>query len=447
MADDKLRELVTNAENNILRLFSDNNEMRNYFEILHRNPDLTYYAASMVNGATVYVDTYEGWKERGYQVKAGEHGVAVFQKRKQLKRKFIDDNGRVRDLSSASFIEKQRIQSGDLKLSSDLSSYYTIEYLFSQNQTTAEDVYLDINIPESSLSFENVKSVIEESTNDILDGDDFVLPNSILQCTNAYATYLLCLNDNVPGDRDELFQKSTEDILNIKDSLSLSDKKLILNSVIKVIRSEHTLELLKNMKENIAEAKENNDIESVDVQENHSEKNIIEEVLSTGKQEDISSFGLDFDSEAKAELKNNKIEDFGKKIGGARKDIWAERGLSVDDLSDMNFAEKYKYATKNNVFKKPDFQEMVDNGLPVRVAYFIKTVRDALPPKPVFTVNESNDDLLAEEKIKGYVEFICGFKEALLNIHTDEDILSFYDDVIKDVYVKNISTFSVGTIE
>lgn len=79
MADDKLRELVTNAENNILRLFSDNNEMRNYFEILHRNPDLTYYAASMVNGATVYVDTYEGWKERGYQVKAGEHGVAVFQ--------------------------------------------------------------------------------------------------------------------------------------------------------------------------------------------------------------------------------------------------------------------------------------------------------------------------------------------------------------------------------
>lgn len=447
MADDKLRELVTNAENNILRLFSDNNEMRNYFEVLHRNPDLTYYAASMVNGAAVYVDTYEGWKERGYQVKAGEHGAAVFHKRKQLKRKFIDDNGRVRDLSSASFIEKQRIQSGDLKLSSDLSSYYTIEYLFSQNQTTAEDVNLDINIPESSLSFENVKSVIEESTNDILDGDDFVLPNSILQCTNAYATYLLCLNDNVPGDRDELFQKSTEDILNIKDSLSLSDKKLILNSVIKVIRSEHTLELLKNMKENIAEAKENNDIEPVDVQENHFENNYIEEVLSTGKQEDISSFGLNFDSEAKAELKNNKIEDFGKKIGGARKDIWAERGLSVDDLSDMNLAEKYKYATKNNVFKKPDFQEMVDNGLPVRVAYFIKTVRDALPPKPVFTVNESNDDLLAEEKIKGYVEFICGFKEALLNIHTDEDILSFYDDVIKDVYVKNISTYSIVPTE
>lgn len=105
MADDKLRELVTNAEDNILRLFSDNNEMRNYFEILHRNPDLTYYAASMVNGATVYVDTYEGWKERGYQVKSGEHGAAVFQKRKQLKRKFIDDNGRVRVLSSASFIE------------------------------------------------------------------------------------------------------------------------------------------------------------------------------------------------------------------------------------------------------------------------------------------------------------------------------------------------------
>lgn len=450
MADDKLRELVTNAENNILRLFSDNNGMRNYFEMLHRNPDLTYYAASMVNGAAVYVDTYEGWKERGYQVKAGEHGAAVFQKRKQLKRKFIDDNGRVRDLSSASFIEKQRIQSGDLKLSSDLSSYYTIEYLFSQNQTTAEDVNLDINIPESSLSFENVKSVIEESTNDILDGDDFVLPNFVLNCTSAFATYLMCLKENVQGDRDELFQKSIEGIINIKDGLNLSDKKLVLNSVTKVIRSEHTLELLKNMKENIKEAKENSESEpvnaSVNGQENLFEKSDVTERLSDGKQDDLSSSGLDFTYQTE-EVKNNKIQDFGKKIGGARKDIWAVRGLMVDDLSEMNLAEKYKYATKNNVFKKPDFQEMVDNGLPVRVAYFIKTVRDALPSKPVFTQAEANDDALAEEKIKGYVQFISDFKEALMNVHTEDEVLSFYDDVVKDVFVTNTSRYSVEPTE
>ena len=36
-------------------------------------------------------------------------------------------------------------------------------------------------------------------------------------------------------------------------------------------------------------------------------------------------------------------EDFGEKIGGAKKDLWAARGLYVDDLLGMNEREAEKY--------------------------------------------------------------------------------------------------------
>ena len=37
------------------------------------------------------------------------------------------------------------------------------------------------------------------------------------------------------------------------------------------------------------------------------------------------------------------INDFGEKIGGARKDVWKERGLMVEDLDGMTQGEKEKY--------------------------------------------------------------------------------------------------------
>lgn len=66
-----------------------------------------------------------------------------------------------------------------------------------------------------------------------------------------------------------------------------------------------------------------------------------------------------------------------------KKDLWKERGLSYTDLEDMNFAEKISMLQKL-CFPKPDYQKLVDEGMPVKVAYFIKIVRDALPTKPTF---------------------------------------------------------------
>ena len=91
-----------------------------------------------------------------------------------------------------------------------------------------------------------------------------------------------------------------------------------------------------------------------------------------------------------------EIQDFGEKIGGAKKDLWKERGLSVDDLLEMNEEEKTLLIKKDNIWKKPNYEELVSNGLPIRIAYFIKTIRDATPTKPIFYYND--DDF--EKKIK-----------------------------------------------
>ena len=48
-------------------------------------------------------------------------------------------------------------------------------------------------------------------------------------------------------------------------------------------------------------------------------------------------------------------EDFGEKIGGAKKDLWKDRGLYADDLEAMNEREAEKFVKKDNVWKKPDY--------------------------------------------------------------------------------------------
>lgn len=44
-------------------------------------------------------------------------------------------------------------------------------------------------------------------------------------------------------------------------------------------------------------------------------------------------------------------EDFGEKIGGAKKDLWKERGLYAEDLEAMNEREADKFVKKDNIWK------------------------------------------------------------------------------------------------
>lgn len=133
-----------------------------------------------------------------------------------------------------------------------------------------------------------------------------------------------------------------------------------------------------------------------------------------------------------------EIQDFGEKIGGAKKDLWKDRGLSVDDLVYMNNAEKTKFVKKDNVWKKPDYQELVNNGLSTRVVYFIKTIRDATPTKPEI---HYMDDV--SEKQENYISFVSKLRDFVMNIKEDNEILSFYDSFLSNYIIKSPYNYTV----
>ena len=90
---------------------------------------------------------------------------------------------------------------------------------------------------------------------------------------------------------------------------------------------------------------------------------------------------------------NLQHEDFGEKIGGAKKDLWKDRGLYVDDLGAMNEREAEKFVKKDNVWKKPDYQAMLDDGVPLGVVYFIKKARDSLGASPQYRYSDKTPEL------------------------------------------------------
>ncbi len=75
------------------------------------------------------------------------------------------------------------------------------------------------------------------------------------------------------------------------------------------------------------------------------------------------------------------IQDVGEKIGGARKDKWAQRGLTLVDLEGMTGGEESKYITKQNIWK-PDYAAMVTAGTEPKAAALVKVLYDSLAAKP-----------------------------------------------------------------
>ncbi|MDL2236108.1 hypothetical protein LJC07_08265, partial [Christensenellaceae bacterium OttesenSCG-928-L17] len=123
--------------------------------------------------------------------------------------------------------------------------------------------------------------------------------------------------------------------------------------------------------------------------------------------------------------KQMQHEDFGEKIGGAKKDLWKERGLLSGDLAGMNSREADKYVKKDNIWRKPDYQAMIGGGMPVDVAFFIKTVRDALPASPAYLYgDESLEKRLARQE--QYIDTVREVQGVLDTVKTKADVMAAY---------------------
>lgn len=122
-------------------------------------------------------------------------------------------------------------------------------------------------------------------------------------------------------------------------------------------------------------------------------------------------------------------EDFGEKIGGAKKDLWAARGLYVDDLLGMNEREADKYVKKDNVWKKPDYNALIQSGVPVDILYFRKVVRDSLNASPRYLRSDDTPEKrLARQK--EYIATVRQVQEAVEKVQTIQEAMGVFESLI-----------------
>lgn len=118
------------------------------------------------------------------------------------------------------------------------------------------------------------------------------------------------------------------------------------------------------------------------------------------------------------------ITDFGEKIGGARKDLWRSRGLNLEDLEEMNDAERVKYAKRDSVWPLPNAKKMIDEGLDVFVSYWQRAVRLKVYATPRKLKGDSVD-----QAILRYIRIAGKVRDAAMAVKDNDDIKEFYKKV------------------
>lgn len=117
-----------------------------------------------------------------------------------------------------------------------------------------------------------------------------------------------------------------------------------------------------------------------------------------------------------------KITDpFGEHIGNARKELWRGRGLRHDDIALMNSMERDKYIKKDNIWKKPDYIDMIKRGRAVEVVYAIKKIRDSIMPRiPYYRSDNTNE--LRFKRQEAYITFCSEIRDMAMGLTTEEDL-------------------------
>ncbi len=132
-----------------------------------------------------------------------------------------------------------------------------------------------------------------------------------------------------------------------------------------------------------------------------------------------------------------KIEDFGEKIGGARKDLYRlDRELRVDDITDWSDIDRDKYITKKEVFPRPDYDKLYAEGLAREVLFFIKRIRDALPSKPEphlpYNVSAEEKRALLHSEQEKYIRSIGEIYTKTMELNTFSQCKAFYDQLCEN---------------
>ena len=114
-----------------------------------------------------------------------------------------------------------------------------------------------------------------------------------------------------------------------------------------------------------------------------------------------------------------KLDDFGEKIGGARKDQWSSRGLFTDDLDQMNDREREKNVKKDNVWKRPNYQKLIEAGGDRDLLWAVNEIRKSLNQN-IYYGNKATEETKAEKQ-KVFIETIREIQSMAENAKTQAD--------------------------
>lgn len=121
------------------------------------------------------------------------------------------------------------------------------------------------------------------------------------------------------------------------------------------------------------------------------------------------------------------INDFGEKIGGARKDIWS-RGLMLDDVLSMNDRERDKYCAKQYVWPVPKWTQLLKEGVASQAILFWQNeMRKAFPATPV----------ASKEAQDRYVDFCSKYRAAVMAVKDKTGAQTFLETfLVGEGYIK-----------
>lgn len=128
-----------------------------------------------------------------------------------------------------------------------------------------------------------------------------------------------------------------------------------------------------------------------------------------------------------------KLDDFGEKIGGARKD-WRSDGLLVSDLSDMNDRERQENVKKDNVWKRPNYKKMVEDGRDRGILYAVNEIRKAIPAT-IYYGHGWTEEVIAQKQRK-YVETVRAIQSIAETATSKKDFAKIADWLIENGYIE-----------
>jgi N12 class adenine-specific DNA methylase len=165
-----------------------------------------------------------------------------------------------------------------------------------------------------------------------------------------------------------------------------------------------------------------------------------------------AAFGFEVPEAPKTE--GPQLEDFGQKIGGARKDMWAHRGLTFADVAAMIPREREKLVRKDQVWPKPDYQEIYERFLEAGFtqedastdSYLIKMIYDSIDQPPIKLWTKYGRTI-TDEQWQEYIAFVAKVRDAMstaLENATDKTWTEAFRTALKDQHGMTDTTFASG---